>query len=265
MIKSFQIVDRGDPQSQGIAERYRTTLLDEGFVNSSSPDLVISIGGDGTMLKGFRDFYHPKASFVGLHTGTLGFYTDWSKDESELLLKSILREQPFLDQCPLIKGRFELQDGEKKEFLALNEIVVKSKSISTMVLDVIIDGDNFESFRGDGILVSTPTGSTAYSHSLFGSIIHPTLEAMQVTEMASINNSVYRTLNRSLLLPKNQNLLIEFPKPDDNVVVGIDGKEYPLEQIKSVKFSVADEKINFARYRLFPFWNRVKEKFLKEN
>lgn len=87
---------------------------------------------------------------------------------------------------------------------------------------------------------------------------------MQVIEMASINNSVYRTLNRSLVLPKEQHLLLEFPNDENDVVIGIDGEEYTLDQIRAVKVVVAEEKINFARYRPFPFWRRVKEKFLKE-
>ncbi|MDC3412951.1 NAD kinase [Terrihalobacillus insolitus] len=265
MVKTFQIIDRGDPKSREIAERYKKSLLKGGLTISQTPDLVISIGGDGTMLKGFRDFYNPSTAFVGLHTGTLGFYADWSKNESELLLKSILQEQPQLEKCPLIKGEFKLQSGEKKEYLAMNEIVIKSKSISTMILDVKINGEKFESFRGDGILISTPSGSTAYSHSLWGSVIHPTIEAMQVIEMASINNSVFRTLNRSLVLPKNQQLMLDFPEhDDDSIIVGIDGKEYPLNKIQAVNISVAEEKINFARYRTFPFWKRVMEKFLKE-
>jgi NAD+ kinase len=234
MIKSFQIITRGDSKSEEVGEDYRRDLVDIGFTISPTPDLVISIGGDGTMLKGFKEFYSPSTAFVGLHTGTLGFYADWRNDESDLLLKHIKQNQPHLERCPLVKGEFELYSSQKKTFLALNEIVIKSNSISTLILDVKIDGEKFESFRGDGLLISTPSGSTAYSHSLFGSVIHPTLEAMQVNEMASINNSVYRTLNRSLVLPKDQHLIVEFPKSDDNVVFGIDGEEYPLEQIKRV-------------------------------
>ncbi|MDQ0254787.1 NAD+ kinase [Evansella vedderi] len=264
MITSFQIVDRGDKESQEMAEKFRATLTDHGFSLSNNPDLVISIGGDGTMLRCFRDYYSPSTAFVGLHTGTLGFYADWSKEEAGLLLHEIQYGKPHFEKCPLIQGTFELLTGEKKTFLSLNEIIIKSNSISTLVLDVKINGEKFESFRGDGILVSTPSGSTAYNHSLMGSIMHPTLDAMQVTEMASINNSVYRTLNRSFILPKEQHLILEFPTIDERAIVGIDGEEYHLKQIKSIHVCVADNKINFARYKPFPFWERVKGKFLKE-
>jgi NAD+ kinase len=262
MIRSFQIVERPDTTSQEIGQKFNKRLLEKGFQLNNIPDLVISIGGDGTMLKGFKEYYTESTSFVGLHTGTLGFYADWQVDETDLLLEKIINEVPFFDHCPLIKGEFELESGDRKSFLALNEIVIKSKSISTMVLDVEINNDYFESFKGDGLIISTPSGSTAYNHSLWGGIIHPTIEAMQVTEIASINNSVYRTLNRPLILPKEQPLTLHLPKTNKEILFGIDGTEYNLGIIKRIKIQVAEEKISFARYRPFPFWRRVKEKFL---
>lgn len=262
MIKSFQIVERPDEISQKISEKFKSELLNKGVQQNSSPELVVSIGGDGTMLKGFNDFYTESTSFVGLHTGTLGFYADWKADEADFLLEKIMNEDPILERCPLIKGEFELESGERKSFLALNEIVIKSKSITTMVLEVEINNDHFETFKGDGIIVSTPSGSTAYNHSLWGSVVHPTIEAMQVTEIASINNSVYRTLNRPLILPKEQPLTLHIPKTNKELLLGIDGSEYNLGIIKRIRIKVAEEKISFARYRPFPFWRRVKEKFL---
>ena len=71
-----------------------------------------------------------------------------------------------------------------------------------MVADVVINGVHFERFRGDGLTVSTPTGSTAYNKSLGGAVLHPTIEALQLTEIASLNNRVYRTLGSSIIVPK---------------------------------------------------------------
>lgn len=262
MMKSFQVVERYDPASRAIGEKFKERLLEEGLEMTDTPDLVISIGGDGTMLRGFRDFYSESGSFVGVHTGTLGFYADWAPEEADLLLEKILNGEPVLDRCPLVKGEFELESGEKHSFLALNEIVLRSSSISTMILDIEINGDYFESFRGDGIIVSTPSGSTAYNHSAWGSVIHPTIEAMQVAELASINNLVFRTLNRPFILPKTHSLTLGVPNTDKGTLIGVDGQECDLEKVSKVHLQVAEEKINFARYRPFPFWKRVKEKFL---
>ena len=76
-------------------------------------------------------------------------------------------------------------------------------------MDVELNGEHFERFRGDGLCVSTPSGSTAYNKALGGAIIHPTLQAFQLTEMASINNRVFRTVGSSLVLPAHHNCALK--------------------------------------------------------
>ena len=88
---------------------------------------------------------------------------------------------------------------------ALNEATIK-RSDRTMVADLTINGVHFERFRGDGITVSTPTGSTAYNKSLGGAVLHPTIEALQIAEIASLNNRVYRTLGSSIIVPKKDKI-----------------------------------------------------------
>ena len=88
---------------------------------------------------------------------------------------------------------------------ALNEATIK-RSDRTMVADLTINGVDFERFRGDGITVSTPTGSTAYNKSLGGAVLHPTIEALQIAEIASLNNRVYRTLGSSVIVPKKDKI-----------------------------------------------------------
>ncbi|MDV2687009.1 NAD(+) kinase, partial [Alkalihalophilus lindianensis] len=92
--------------------------------------------------------------------------------------------------------------------LALNESTVKSLE-GTLVIDVEIRGEHFERFRGDGLCVSTPSGSTAYNKALGGAIIHPSISAIQVAEMASINNKVFRTIGSPLILPAHHTCLLK--------------------------------------------------------
>ena len=84
-------------------------------------------------------------------------------------------------------------------FLALNESTVKSVE-GTLVIDVEIRGQHFERFRGDGLCLATPSGSTAYNKALGGAIVHPSINAIQLTELASINNRVFRTVGSPLLV-----------------------------------------------------------------
>jgi NAD+ kinase len=262
-MNTFQIVSRGDFKSKKIEENYKNILIQQGWKLADSPELVISIGGDGTMIQAYRDYYHETSAFVGLHTGTLGFYADWDVEESDQLLDQILHTEPEIDQCPLLQVEFELFDGEQQSFLVLNEAVVKSNSISTIIIEVYIEGEHLESFRGDGLLISTPSGSTAYNHSVGGSIVHPTIETMQVTELASINNIEHRTLDRPFVLNKHHELELYVKNPIEDVSIGLDGNEYAFESLRKITVNVADAKIKFARYKPFPFWQRVKQKFLK--
>src|SRR5699024_3862976 len=101
-------------------------------------------------------------------------------------------------------------EGEEKphRILALNETTVNTVD-GSVVFDVQIRGEHFETFRGDGLCISTPSGSTAYNKALGGAILHPSLEAIQVAEIASINNRVFRTIGSPLILPKHHTILLK--------------------------------------------------------
>lgn len=261
-MREFQLVVRNDAYSKQIAEKYNQELLRQGWNRSETAELVIAIGGDGTMLEAFHHYYRPEVAFVGLHTGKLGFYADWDREEAGDLLHHILNSEPKIVEYPLIEVTFEMKHGNRS-FYALNETIIKSKNLSTFVMEVWINEKRFESFRGDGMILSTPSGSTAYNHSVGGAILHPAFEAMQVSELAAINNREFRTLNRPFILPKHH-LLDLYPKnPGRDILVGIDGVEYAFSGLTRVRAKVAEAKVSFARYRPFPFWQRVREKFLE--
>ncbi|MBE3595686.1 MAG: NAD kinase [Hydrogenibacillus sp.] len=264
-VEHFQLVVRPDEESRHLAERIRRALIEAGFTTSETPQLVIAVGGDGTMLEAFHRFYKriPKAAFVGLHTGTLGFYADWKRHEVDWMIETIIKNRtPKIVEYPLVSAIFEHQDGRRLRHLALNEAIVKSKTLSTFVVDVWINGERFETFRGDGLIVSTPSGSTAYSHSVGGSIIHPSIQALQVSELAAINNVEYRTLGRSFVLPRHHVLDIYPMHADGEILVGIDGNVFYMKDVVRIQAHVAEEKVRFARFRHFPFWQRVRMKFL---
>lgn len=260
----FFILSRNDDLSNQLMESAKTYLVDFGLIiDEENPDIVLSIGGDGTLLHAFHKYKHltTTVAFVGLHTGHLGFYADWKPEEIEKLVISIAKKEFEVIEYPLLEVTINYRHGEDSSvYLALNESTVKSPDV-TLVMDVELNGDHFERFRGDGLCMSTPSGSTAYNKALGGAIVHPSLEAIQLAEIASINNRVFRTVGSSLVLPKHHSCLLK-PVKGPDFMVTVDHLQLLHKDVQSIKYRVADEKVRFARFRAFPFWHRVHSSFI---
>ncbi|WP_268876303.1 NAD kinase [Rossellomorea aquimaris] len=262
----FAITSKGDSKSNTLMHKMRTYLQDFNLTyDEDQPDIVISVGGDGTLLYAFHRYRSrlDKTAFVGVHTGHLGFYADWVPEEIEKLVIAIAKTPYQVIEYPLLETIIRYQHGGKEtRYLALNESTVKSVE-GTLVMDVEIRGQHFERFRGDGLCLSTPSGSTAYNKALGGAIIHPSLPAIQFAEMASINNRVFRTIGSPLILPAHHTCMLK-PVNGPDFLVTIDHLSLLHKDVKSIQYRVADEKIRFARFRPFPFWKRVHDSFVAD-
>ncbi|WP_379130379.1 NAD kinase [Paenibacillus sp. sgz500958] len=264
----YYVLDRGDQLSMNLAEQFHKLAAERNLqLDAESPEIVISIGGDGTMLHAFHTFIDRISSlaFVGVHTGHLGFYADWQAEELASLIDYMAgtggtgSQKPRIVKYPLLELEIHKKSGTSTH-IALNEFTLKGVD-GTVVIQIDINDETFEMFRGDGLCVSTPSGSTAYNKSLGGAMVHPTIEALQISEIASINNRVFRTMGSPLLLPKHHHCDI-FSRKDQRLLLTIDHNNIPVDDLISVRCQVSQQKISFARYRPFPFWNRVREAFL---
>lgn len=262
----FAIVSKGDERSNKLKKMMKEYLLGfELIYDKEEPELVISVGGDGTILEAFHRYIHrlQSTAFVGVHTGHLGFYADWVPEEIEKLIIEIAKSTYRVVEYPLLEVIIRGEDeAEEKRFLALNEAMIKTAN-GSVVFDVSIRGEHFETFRGDGLCISTPSGSTGYNKALGGAIIHPSLEAIQLSEMASINNRVFRTIGSPLILPKHHTCLLK-PMVDRSFLIAIDHFTNTYEGVKSIQCRVAEERVRFARFRPFTFWNRVRDSFVAD-
>lgn len=259
------IIANGKYQSKRIASKLFNSLREapDFYLSKQNPDVVITIGGDGMLLSAFHMYEKEldTVRFVGIHTGHLGFYTDYRDFEVEKLIDNLRHDKGESISYPILKVKVTLDDGRVYRSRALNEATLK-RIEKTMVADVMINKVKFERFRGDGILVSTPTGSTAYNKSLGGAVLHPTIEALQMTEISSINNRVFRTLGSSLIIPKDDRIVL-VPKRLGTYTVSIDNKTYHHINIAKVEFYISNHKINFVSTPSHTsFWARVKDAFI---
>lgn len=263
--KKIAIISNGKPQSKRVAQKIFSALKEDSrfYLTKKNPDIVISIGGDGMFLSAFH-MYEKELSrvrFVGLHTGHLGFYADYLDSQVDELLKNLRSDKGEKISYPILKVTVNLADGRQITGLALNEVTIK-RIEKTMVADVIVNNVKLERFRGDGLLVATPTGSTGYNKSLGGAILHPTIEALQLTEIASLSNRVYRTIGSSMIVPKKDRIDI-IPKRTGRYVISVDNKTYTYRDVKKISYQIDQQKIHFMGTPWHTsFWQRTKDAFL---
>lgn len=261
----FAIISKGDKVSKELQKKLLDYLVSfEVKEDKENPDIVISVGGDGTLLQAFHQYSHmlETTSFVGIHTGHLGFYADYLPKDLEKLVISIARGPMNIVSYPLLNITITDNEDNQESFLALNECTVKSIE-GTLVVDVELGDEPFETFRGDGLCLSTPSGSTAYNKALGGALLHPSIKAFQIAEMASINNRVFRTIGSPLILPSHHKCVLK-PISKMNYKITVDHHSLDYTSVKSISFSVAEQSVRFARFRQFPFWCRVRDSFITD-
>ena len=264
--KKIAIIRNRKRQSEEVFQTLMQKLRKAGFILTlKNPDIVISVGGDGMLLSAFHKYEEQldKVRFVGVHTGHLGFYTDYRDFEIDKLVENLKLDTGAKVSYPILNVKLTFENGETRTIRALNEATIK-RSDRTMVVDVVINNVHFERFRGDGISVSTPTGSTAYNKSLGGAVLHPTIEALQVTEIASLNNRVYRTLGSSVIVPKKDKIEL-LPTRNDYYTIAVDNQTFSYKNIVRIEYQIDNHKINFvASPSHTSFWNRVRDSFIEE-
>lgn len=261
------IIANTTPQSKRVAAKIFNAFKEDRrfYLSKQNPDIVISIGGDGMLLSAFHLYEKQlsKVRFVGIHTGHLGFYTDYRDFEVDKLLENLRMDKGHKVSYPILKAEVTFADGRQLIHHALNEATIK-RIEKTMVADVAINKVKLERFRGDGLVISTPTGSTAYNKSLGGAILHPTIEALQLTEIASLNNRVYRTLGSSMIIPKKDKVEV-LPKRVGSYTISVDNKTYHYKNVIKVEYSIDERKISFVATPFHTsFWERVKDAFIGE-
>lgn len=197
-------------------------------------DLVIAVGGDGTLLAAARSVARHRVPIIGVNLGRLGFLTDIPAHDLEAMVLKVLEGQATLERRVMLQGAVLREGKAIFEGIALNDVVVSRGAMGSMIeYSVDVNGEFVYSVRADGLIVSTPTGSTAYALSAGGPILHPSLPAITLVPI-----SPHTLSNRPVAIPsdsvieiqliRGENARINFdvqsyfdPLPDDIVRVGM--------------------------------------------
>jgi NAD+ kinase len=182
-------------------------------------DFLVSLGGDGTLLSLVRRSYRFGKPVVGINAGNLGFLADITIDDVDNFLEQLFAGVYRIDNRMMIEGCIKTKEGKEKNFYAFNDVVITRPAISKMTkIDASIDGEWFNTYRGDGLIISTPTGSTAYNLAVGGPIVYPLTEAFILSPI-----SAHSLTQRPLVVPVN--FTIELSSPNDKVIAMIDGQD----------------------------------------
>ena len=219
-------------------------------------DFIIVLGGDGSFLKAISEFEHINVPFVGINTGRLGFLADISPDEVANAIDALADGKFIVEKRPLL----ELQPhiGEIKHPFALNEITVhKCDSSSMIVIHTYIDDKYLASYWADGLIIATPTGSTAYSMSAGGPILSPASQNIIITPIASHNLTV-----RPLVIPDYSTIRITVESREQNYMLSLDSTSVVLSNPSEITISKAERSVSLIKFDGHGFFSTLRNKLM---
>ena len=220
-------------------------------------DLMISVGGDGTFLKSVDYVRDSEIPVLGINTGRLGFLANVSKDQIQESLSLIKAKKYIFQKRSLLS--VHVNDGNgAQDFFAMNELALHKKDTSSMItVKVSLDGNFLNSYWYDGLIVSTPTDSTAYNLSGGGPIVTPGCQVHLVTPIAPHNLNV-----RPMVIPDHMTITLNVEGRGRSYLMSIDGKSRSIKQGQEIIINKAAFMINVVKFENNNFLDTIRNKML---
>ena len=221
-------------------------------------DAMLSLGGDGTFLRGARLLRGLPVPILGVNLGRLGFLTSCQADGAEGALRSLASGDYTAERRMALRAGVVTASGEERAcWTALNDVVLHKGGFARMLpITVDADGETVATYAADGIVVSTPTGSTAYSLSAGGPVVVPTVESILLTAISAHTLAI-----RPLVLPPTARLSVRVDDPEQGVLVTIDGQEgTTFAAGETLVVTRAAHAVVVARLRGATFFARLRHK-----
>lgn len=233
---------------QNAAPLFKKTTGHKKEVLLKEVDMAIVLGGDGTVLKTARCLSKKRVAILGVNLGNVGFLTETTPDKLFETLDKIFQGNYEIDKRSILRAT--IYRGGKKIFtsLALNDTVINQGAFARLIrMDLEIDGRQVVKFDADGMIVATPTGSTAHSLSAGGPIVHPRIDGITVTPICPRSLSM-----RPIILPDNRQLTVTLKteRREENAIIGLtlDGQDMiTLKYGDQIKFRKSKRALYFIR------------------
>ena len=218
---------------------------------------LFSLGGDGTLLKSFIVAKNGSIPIVGINSGRLGFLSDIPRDEIEKALNDIIEGNIIIDERTVLE--LEVVNNNQSEFqYALNEITVTKLDSSSMInIHTFVNGEFLNTYWADGLIIATPTGSTAYSLSVGGPILTPDSENFVISPIAPHNLTV-----RPLVVPDHHSITLQIEGRGLHFLTSVDSKSEPIYFSELLKIRKAPFKVKTIRLKDHSFFSTLRNKLM---
>lgn len=280
----ISIIHHGHGGADRIAGALAEKLRAAGFApvtgGIEGASLIIVIGGDGSFLRTLRQFDFPAIPFVGVNTGHLGFFQELFEEDIDEFIEKYNTGRFKRQSYRTVSGCIEYDSG-RQTFRALNEIAIKAADSRLAHLDIYIGENLISEYHGDGVLISTPAGSTAYNYALGGSIVDPRLDLLQLTPIAPVNTTAYRSFTSGIALPPGLPVRILISDSAgsslaaataagandeegvfNEILIATDGNERRFSGVIHIEAGLSEQSVELLRFKDNEFWTTVKQKLL---
>ncbi len=234
-----------------------TSLADQLADWYESMELIIVVGGDGTILRVARDLACWNLPVLGINMGHKGFLAEIEVEQMERFLQYIATGQFTCHERMMLDTRLRRQDKELAAYLALNDIVISRGPFSRIIeVESYINNDFMESYSGDGLIVATPTGSTGYSLSAGGPIVNPTMQLFVITPICP--HSLY---NRSVIISGNDLISLQVDSRQVEVMLTVDGQvRHTLEDHDQIIICRSEQTVKLVSFQGYTFFRMLHQK-----
>lgn len=217
-------------------------------------DALVTLGGDGTLISAVRRSFKYEIPVLGVYAGSLGFLADVDLDELDAFVNKMVNDKVRVDERSVLEVRIVSENSEKKMY-AFNDMVLTRPSVSNMIhIETLVDAKAFNTYYGDGVIVATPTGSTAYNISAGGPVLFPLSKVFVLTPICP-----HSLTQRPVVLPGE--FSIEMKTQEPRALVIIDGQDmHELEEGQSVHITLSTTTAKLVHREEFNYFEVLKKK-----
>ena len=224
-------------------------IIDNGAADISNQipdqlDLIIVLGGDGTILRASRQYALKQTPILGINMGTVGFLSHLEVAELNGYLENLLAGNYILDKRMILEAEIMVNGQFITSIHCLNEVVIKARNLHMISFDIFIDDQKLQTSKGDGVIFATPTGSTAYNLSAGGPVVDPSMNAFVITPV-----SAYKRNTPSIVISGDK-IITVVPVNCSGAIIGMDGQiEYEFQSNYQIRIKQAKTTLNLVNVK----------------